>query len=223
MLATVRFRPWTGLLLTSFLGALTLSVAWFVTYYRKPEQTDTLVFFCVLFAIFAALPIIAQRAFAGSRNPIVLLLAPAATLLFLLGTGTILDPDQFAWLSQIAAAALLFAVWRWCRGELRASYFATAVAGSAASIPVSVDAHWTTSAIWLAYGVVLMLFGFSRKLPFVRWVSLVLLGITVVKVFLLDLSSLGQGYRILALSVLGVALLSLSFLYQRDWLGLRKQ
>ena len=68
-----------------------------------------------------------------------------------------------------------------------------------------------------------MLFGFSRKLPFVRWTALVLIGITILKVFFFDLSSLGQGYRILALSILGVALLSLSFLYQRDWLGLRKQ
>jgi uncharacterized membrane protein len=67
-----------------------------------------------------------------------------------------------------------------------------------------------------------MLFGLAKKLVFVRWVALVLIGITILKVFVMDLSSLGQGYRILALSVLGIALLSLSFLYQRDWLGLRK-
>ena len=223
ILATVRFRPWTGLLLTSFLGAFAISVVWFVTYYRKAEQPETVVFFCLTFAIFAAAPILTQRALAGDRNPVLLLLTPAATLVFLIGTGTILDYDQFAWVAQISMVALLFVSWRWCRGELRAACFATAVAGSAASIPVSVDAHWATSAIWLAYGVILMLFGFFRKLPFVRWVALVLLGITVAKVFLLDLSNLGQGYRILALSVLGVALLSLSLLYQRDWLGLRKQ
>jgi uncharacterized membrane protein len=66
------------------------------------------------------------------------------------------------------------------------------------------------------------MFGFARKLPLVRWSALVLLGVTILKVFIYDLSNLGQGYRILALSILGIALLSLSFLYQRDWLGIRK-
>jgi uncharacterized membrane protein len=68
-----------------------------------------------------------------------------------------------------------------------------------------------------------MLYGLRRKVAFIRWNALVLIGVTVLKVFLFDLSNLGQGYRIMALSILGVALLSLSFLYQRDWLGLRKQ
>ena len=222
VLATFRFRAWTGLLLTSFLGALAVSVVWFVSYYRKSEQVETLLFFCALLAIFAAAPLFARTASLTARDAILLGVPSAAALAFLLGANAMLDSDQFTWTAQIMAAALLFAAWRWCQGWLRATYFTIAVAASAVSIPVSVSEHWITSAIWLAYGVVLMLFGLSKKLVFVRWVALVLIGITILKVFLIDLSSLGQGYRILALSVLGVALLSLSFLYQRDWLGLRK-
>ena len=223
MLVTLRFRPWTGLLLTTFTGALAVSGVWFASYYRRQEQLPTLIFFSAMFVIFSAAPVIAPPFESATKNRVLLLVPVAAALVFLIGTGAILNPDEFTITAQIAAAALLIASWRWCRGKLRPTYFILGVAASAATIPVWLDSHWSTSAVWLVYGVVLMLFGFSRKLPFVRWTALVLIGITILKVFFFDLSSLGQGYRILALSILGVALLSLSFLYQRDWLGLRKQ
>ena len=221
ILATLRLRSWMGLLLTGFLGALTVSVIWFAGYYRKSEQLDTLLFFIALLAIFIAAPVLMRTSSIMGRNAIVLVVPIGAGLAFLLGTNAILATDEFTWTAQIMAAALLVITWRWCRDQLRATYFAIAIAASAVSIPVSVGEHWVTSAIWLAYGVVLMLFGLAKKLAFVRWVALVLIGITILKVFVIDLSSLGQGYRILALSVLGVALLSLSFLYQRNWLGMK--
>lgn len=222
-LLTLRYRAWMSLLLTSFAGALAVSAVWFATYYAKNEQAATLVFFALLFAAFAIAPMMAYQRLANLRNPVLICMAPASTFVFLLGAAVILGSDQFIWVAQATAAALMIASWRRCRDELRATYFITAVAASAISIPVSLDDHWTTSAIWLAGGVVLMVFGFLKKLPFVRWSALALISITVLKVFLFDLSNLGQGYRILALSILGVALLSISFLYQRDWLGLRKQ
>jgi uncharacterized membrane protein len=48
-----------------------------------------------------------------------------------------------------------------------------------------------------------------------------LLAITIGKVFLVDVSQLSQGYRILSFLGLGALLLAVSFLYQRDWLNLR--
>ena len=223
MLLTLRYRPWIGLLLTSFAGALAVSIAWFASYYGKSEQTETLIFSTVLFATFTAAPILADRGISGPTKPILMFVAPASTLVFLLGVAVVQGIDQFIWVAQLAAIVLLVSSWLWCRAELRAVYFITGIAVSAAGIPVSLDAHWTTSAIWLAYGVVLMMFGFLKKASLARWVALVLIGITVLKVFVFDLSNLGQGYRILALSILGIALLSISFLYQRHWLGLRKQ
>jgi len=223
MVLTVRFRPWLGLMATSFAGALAVSVVWFVNYYRKPEQIETAIFFVLLLAAFTVAPILVHRRFARPRDPLLLLISPASMLMFLLGAGTILDSETFLWVVQIAAVAFLVASWRFARGELQVSLFVTAIAASAASIPVALDAHWTTSAIWLSGGVALVIVGFLKKLPFVRWGALGLIVVTVLKVFIYDLSNLGQGYRILALSILGVALLSLSFLYQRDWLGMRKQ
>jgi uncharacterized membrane protein len=222
MLATIRRRAWPGLLLTSFLGALTVSTVWYVNYYSKTERTEAFIFFCLVFCAFAIAPILAQGAIDLRRNQIVIFIVPAAALVFLLGCGAILDSDEFAWTAQLMAIALVFASWRWCRERPRASYFITALAASAGSVPVAIDGHWATSLMWLAYGVVLIVFGFARKVALVRWSALVLLGVTIVKVFIYDLSSLAQGYRILALSILGIALLSLSLLYQRDRLGMRK-
>ena len=222
MLVTIRRHAWPGLLLTSFLGALTVSTVWFVNYYSKTEQTEVFIFFCLVFCAFAIAPILAQGAIDLRRNQIVVFVLPVAALVFLLGCGAILDSGEFAWTAQLMAIALALASWRWGRGPLRASFFITALAASAGSIPVAIDGHWATSLIWLAYGIVLIVIGFARKAALVRWSALVLLGVTILKVFIYDLSNLGQGYRILALSVLGIAFLSLSLLYQRNWLGIRK-
>ena len=76
------------------------------------------------------------------------------------------------------------------------------------------------SAIWLAYGAALMAIGFWKRSAFVRWQSLVLIAVTIVKVFVYDVSALEKGYRILSFIALGAVLLAISFIYQRDWLKL---
>jgi uncharacterized membrane protein len=43
---------------------------------------------------------------------------------------------------------------------------------------------------------------------------------TTVKVFVYDVSQLDRGYRIVSFIVLGVLLLAISFVYQRNWLQL---
>jgi uncharacterized membrane protein len=50
---------------------------------------------------------------------------------------------------------------------------------------------------------------------------LILLAISIAKVFLVDVSQLSQGYRIVSFLGLGVLLLAVSFVYQKDWLNLR--
>ena len=49
-----------------------------------------------------------------------------------------------------------------------------------------------------------------------RWQALVLLGVVIVKVFLFDLSFLEAFYRIVSFFLLGLALLLISFYYQRQ-------
>jgi uncharacterized membrane protein len=76
------------------------------------------------------------------------------------------------------------------------------------------------SAIWLAYGAGLMIFGFWKASSFVRWQALVLIAFTIGKVFLSDVSQLQQGYRIVSFIALGVVLMGVSYVYHRDWLKL---
>jgi len=81
--------------------------------------------------------------------------------------------------------------------------------------------QFTYSAWFMAYGAILLAAGFSRRSAFLRWQALVLLAVSIAKVFLVDVSELAEGYRILSFLGLGALLLGVSYVYQRDWLNLR--
>jgi uncharacterized membrane protein len=72
------------------------------------------------------------------------------------------------------------------------------------------------SALWIAYGAGLSLVGFWKRVRFLRWQALALIGITVGKVFVYDTSSLDRIYRVLSFMFLGFVLLMTSFFYQRS-------
>jgi uncharacterized membrane protein len=72
------------------------------------------------------------------------------------------------------------------------------------------------SALWMIYGAGLIIIGFWKKSRFLRWQALILIGLTVCKVFIYDMSSLDRVYRILSFMALGLILLATSFLYQRS-------
>jgi uncharacterized membrane protein len=85
---------------------------------------------------------------------------------------------------------------------------------------IAIERDFTYSALWMAYGAMLMVVGLLRRTAFVRWQALLLIAVTIVKVFVYDVSQLDRGYRIVSFMVLGVLLLAISFVYQRDWLQL---
>jgi uncharacterized membrane protein len=74
--------------------------------------------------------------------------------------------------------------------------------------------HLALSVLWTAYASILILIGIKRQSALLRWQSLVLFGLVVVKVLLYDSSYLQRFYRILSFFILGLALLVVSFLYQ---------
>jgi uncharacterized membrane protein len=84
-------------------------------------------------------------------------------------------------------------------------------------------ARFSYSAFFMAFGAALLAVGFWRRSAFLRWQALVLLAVTIAEVFLVDTSELSQGFRILSFLGLGVLLLVVSFVYQKDWLNLRGQ
>ena len=82
------------------------------------------------------------------------------------------------------------------------------------------ERDFTYSALWMAYGALLMLVGFVRRSAFVRWQALILIAATIAKVFVYDVWQLDRVYRVVSFIILGVLLLAISFVYQRDWLQL---
>ena len=60
-----------------------------------------------------------------------------------------------------------------------------------------------------------MVFGFLRASRGFRVMAIVLFGITILKIFLYDLSFLETLYRIVSFVALGVILLGVSYAYQR--------
>ena len=85
---------------------------------------------------------------------------------------------------------------------------------------IEIERDFTYSALWMSYGALLMVIGFLRRSAFVRWQALILIAATTVKVFVYDVSELDREFRIVSFIVLGVLLLAISFVYQRDWLKL---
>ncbi len=85
---------------------------------------------------------------------------------------------------------------------------------------IRIERDFTYSALWMAYGAMLMVVGFLRRAPLVRWQALLLIAATIIKVFVYDVAQLDRGYRIVSFIVLGVLLLAISFVYQHDWLQL---
>jgi Predicted membrane protein (DUF2339) len=100
------------------------------------------------------------------------------------------------------------------------------VAGVALLLVLSADwtryqgrAGFTTqvglSVLWTFYAAAVLGWGFIRSRASVRYGALALFGLTVLKVFYVDLSAVRTAYRILSFLVLGVVLLGVSLLYQK--------
>jgi uncharacterized membrane protein len=75
------------------------------------------------------------------------------------------------------------------------------------------------SMLWLVWALGLLGAGLWKKSQTIRWQALVLLGVVIGKVFLFDLSFLERFYRIVSFLLLGLALMLISFYYQRQLLA----
>jgi uncharacterized membrane protein len=73
----------------------------------------------------------------------------------------------------------------------------------------------TLSIAWAVYALVLLALGVARQRSALRWVSLALLVLTLAKVFLFDLGTVGGLFRVASLFGLALSLISVSLLYQR--------
>ena len=72
----------------------------------------------------------------------------------------------------------------------------------------------TRSMSWLAYSVLLFAIGMLRRMAAPRYAAIFLFSITILKIFITDLSFLEIPYRIVSFMVLGLILLAVSYIYQ---------
>ena len=70
------------------------------------------------------------------------------------------------------------------------------------------------SIIYVLTALAWIIFGFMRRYSFIRKFGLGLAILSVIKLFLIDLASLTQGYKIITYFVLGITLIAISFVYQ---------
>ncbi len=115
------------------------------------------------------------------------------------------------WYSVIAGATALALALGYLSLEICTLYH-----GPVLTEGVTTDAEqYTYSAVWLLFGVALLISGiWIRSLP-LRIASAAVLVLTVLKVFLIDMSDLTGIYRALSFLGLGAVLIGIGWLYQR--------
>lgn len=71
--------------------------------------------------------------------------------------------------------------------------------------------------LWsIFYGLILMAVGSALHSSIFRKVAVLMFGLSIIKVFLYDVQTLDTGYRIVSFIVLGIILLTVSFLFQKN-------
>ena len=112
--------------------------------------------------------------------------------------------------NTIAAGALILAL-AYVTFEIRRIYH-----GPVLSVgPTTGAEQYTYSIAWLAFGVVLLGIGILFNSQRARLASAVVIALTILKAFLIDMSTLTGVYRALSFMCLGLVLVAIGWLYQR--------
>jgi uncharacterized membrane protein len=117
----------------------------------------------------------------------------------------IVEPDTLTATLQITDLALCVLLWLGLTHECRLFF--------REYLPAALQA--ATSVLWTVYGAALLVAGFRNNRKSLRLAALGLLGVTWLKVFLVDTADFSTPYRILVLLLLGLILIALSFLYHK--------
>jgi uncharacterized membrane protein len=115
-----------------------------------------------------------------------------------------------AYANFVAGSALVLAL-MYLTLEIRRLYHGPILTSGATG-----DAEqYTYSAAWLAFGVVLLGAGVIFNSQRARLASAVVIALTILKAFLIDMSTLTGAYRALSFMCLGLVLVAIGWLYQR--------
>jgi uncharacterized membrane protein len=126
-----------------------------------------------------------QRRSKNEINAVGVAAAVGMLLLWLL-----LSMECYGWFVSRSMYGGDVGLWRW-RGQLALSVF------------------------WTAFASLILMLGFRFKRKRLRWMGMVLFGVTVVKLFVVDMANVQQLYRILAFFVLAIVLGLVARAYQK--------
>jgi uncharacterized membrane protein len=142
-------------------------------------------------------------------NPILLGYAMPAVLALLLSYA-VAGRRRAGYANTIAGAALVLAL-SYVTLEIRRLYQGPILSNGA---PSGAE-QYTYSIAWLAFGVILLGIGIAFNSQRARLASAAVIALTIVKAFVIDMSTLTGVYRALSFMCLGLVLVSIGWLYQR--------
>lgn len=219
-------RRWQRLVLVSLASTAVLFFVWFANFYRPDELGSTLAFTTTFFVIFGIAPVLEHRFSVDSVRWHVALVSSLLNAVFFFSELYVMliqhDSDALAGVLLVIGVAYV-AISRFFASpnpailRLRGLHVAIGIALITLAIAIYFQAQWISLG-WFVESAILIAIGFRQKLPFLRWLGLAVLAAAIGKVFFVDIWQLERGYRILSFITLGLLLLVVSFLYQRDWL-----
>lgn len=127
---------------------------------------------------------------------------------------------QFPWIgvlptvAQVVTALLIF---QWVSVECWA-YFAQEMAVDPtreALTRLKSFQQMSLSIAWVVYAILVIAYGFARRIVTLRLLGIVIFGLAILKIFIFDFSSLETLNRIFSFIGLGIMLLATSYLFQR--------
>lgn len=221
---------WRRLILASLLATMVLYFGWYAVFYRRTELAPTLGFATVFFVIFAIAPLAetVNTPDVPGGSSILLVTASLNSTAYFVELYLVLWPiDRMAtaWCALCLGAvnAFLGGFLRTKGGDmasrLRGLHFVLSTVFITLAIAIRFEPLWISMG-WFLEAAALVALGFWRKSALVRWQALVLIAVTVAKVFVYDLWRLEREHRIISFLALGMLLLVVSFLYQRYWFKL---
>jgi uncharacterized membrane protein len=147
----------------------------------------------------------------GGRFINLLLLAYALpAVLALLLSYAVAGHRPAAYANTLAAGALILAL-TYVTAEIRRLYHGPIMAIG----PTGGAEQYSYSIAWLAFGVILLGIGILANSQRARLASAAVIALTILKAFLIDMSTLTGVYRALSFMCLGLVLVAIGWLYQR--------
>ncbi|MEO0588771.1 MAG: DUF2339 domain-containing protein, partial [Planctomycetota bacterium] len=133
----------------------------------------------------------------------------------LLATAAIarLQRGRRPWLVQTAGTAALGLLFLFVTTQVRHAFAGPVL--DLALHPITQPESYTYSAAWIALGLALLAAGIVNRAAFLRFGSLAVMLIAIIKVFVFDFSTLDGLWRIVSFMGLGLSLMALGAVYQR--------